>query len=331
MSEFISNLDNIKRNYIQIQLEKYDILKNFLQNIWIETKKLLKIKDKEKSNYIMLITELLEYYNPKRTPASCLKIIEKLPSLKDIEALNIITEEDLRKLDELKIIYIIKRADNEFPLLTPEGLIFYFALIESKKYNDLYRLNTLIIQKYEKLLLNKFRNFILEKFINFQITKDETPSLSKKDVGIILFFLVNGSVDENKAFTRESKDSEKALNCIIQAFNEDLDMNDEFRNDLKIVPIRILQSDISVLDKKMRYPFHNEKSIYYLKSKHLNFVLKTLKKAVELIEFDEIKSRWEHFMKEYNYWRPLLRQNKVCYYDHRQVEKIEREILKLNK
>ena len=103
MSEFISNLDNIKRNYIQIQLEKYDILKNFLQNIWIETKKLLKIKDKEKSNYIMLITELLEYYNPKRTPASCLKIIEKLPSLKDIEALNIITEEDLRKLDELKI------------------------------------------------------------------------------------------------------------------------------------------------------------------------------------------------------------------------------------
>jgi len=327
MGEFTSILDKIKKKYIQINAEKYERIINLLGFIWEEFKQILKIAKVENNNYKLYIRELLNFYDPKKNPATRIKIIEKLPIKDKIFENKIINEAALIELLEFEVIYLIKRTNNEHLLLTPEGLIFYFALLKSKRYDDIYRLNTLLIQNYEKLLIQRFRDFIFEKLNLFQ-TKKEGTSLNYTDIGILLFFLVNGSIDKERAFTREDLRSERALNCVVQAFHRNKNFDEEDRTHCRI---RVLQSDISLLQSKIGYVIHNEKSLYFLKSEDLSYLLKVLKDNFKKKESEEIISRWDAFLKEYDYWRPLLRQNNICYYDKFEVKKLEAEILNISK
>ena len=85
-------------------------------------------------------------------------------------------------MQKLFVLFKIYRINNNYLVLTPEGLIFLLALEKSKKYDNYYRLNTLIIDNYQKLLFIKYREFIFEKFENLQIVKKETPLFTKKDI-----------------------------------------------------------------------------------------------------------------------------------------------------
>lgn len=325
MSEYTTILDNIKKKYIQIKLDKYERIKKLLGLIWDNFNPLLRIKNVNDDDYEKFINNLLDFFNPKKNPVTLIKIIEKLPSKAKVLEDEIINEEEMEELYENNIIYIINRTNKEHLLLTPEGLIFYFALINSRNYDDIYRLNTFLIQNYEKYLLNNFRNFIFKKFDLFQ-TKKEGVTLNFKDIGILLFFLVNGSIDKERAFTREELHSERAINCVVQAFFEDKEFDEEKRNKIRI---RVLQSDISLLGPKIGYVIHNEKSTYFLRSKDLPLLLKILKENIKSRKKEEVISRWNFLLKEYDYWRPLLRQNNICFYDRFEVKKIETEILNI--
>ena len=325
MDEIFSILDDIKKKYIQIDLDKYERIKNLLELIWEKFKQISEVNGIPEENYNEQINNLLDFYNPKKNPATRIKIIENLPSKAKLLEEDIINEEEVEELHKNNIIYIIKRTDNDYLLLTPEGLIFYFALVNSKNYDDIYRLNTLLIQNYEKYLLNNLRNFIFKKFDLFH-TKREGVNLNFKDIGILLFFLVNGSIDKQKAFTREDLRSERAINCVVQAFYKNKEFNEEKRSKIRI---RVLQSDVSLLDSKLGYVIHNKKSTYFLRSKDLPLLLNILKENIRSQKKEEIISRWNSFLKEYDYWRPLLRQNNICFYDRFEVKKIEEEILNI--
>lgn len=325
MDEIFSILDDIKKKYIQIDLDKYERIKNFLGLIWDKFKQISGVNGIPEENYDEQINNLLDFYSPKKNPATRIKIIENLPSKTKLLEEDIINKEEVEELQENNIIYIIKRTDYDYLLLTPEGLIFYFALVNSKNYDDIYRLNTLLIQNYEKYLLNNLRNFIFKKFDLFQ-TKSEGVNLNFKDIGILLFFLVNGSIDKEKAFTREDLRSERAINCVVQAFYKNKELDEEKRNKIRI---RVLQSDVSLLDSKIGYVIHNKKSTYFLRSKDIPLLLNILKENIRSQKKEEIISRWDSFLKEYDYWRPLLRQNNICFYDRFEVKKIEEEILNI--
>lgn len=323
MDKILSILDKIRSQYIQINLDKFVRIKNLLGLIWEQFQLNSNINSTIHGDYEEQITLLLDFFDPKKNPNTRIKVIEQLPSKARILEENIIYEEDIEELYNNNVLYIIERTNIEYLLLTPEGLVFYIAIINSKRYDDVYRLNSLIIQNYEKFLLNNFRKFIFKKFDLYQ-TKKEGIILNFKDIGIILFFLVNGSIDKDKSFTRDDINSEKALNCAIHAFFENEEFDEEKRSKVRI---RILQSDISLLNSKIGYIVYNEKSTYYLRSKDLPFLLKILKENIKSKKKKEILSRWHFFLKEYEYWRPLLRQNNICFYDRFEVKKIEHEIL----
>ncbi|MEJ2248664.1 MAG: hypothetical protein P8Y97_03270 [Candidatus Lokiarchaeota archaeon] len=309
------------RDY-RISSKKYNLISKFLKDYWKLIERELGIS--EDINNIEKLTKLLEYYDPKRTPATRLKILEDLPNIQEIEEKYDDFKEDLEKMIELGILYLINRINSKFLIITPEGLVFLFALEESKEYTDLYRLNTLIVEKYQKILFEKYREFVFEKFENLQILEKEISPFTNKDIGILLFFLVNGSIGKEQAFTRDIKGSEKALNCIVRTFHKNIELDEEKRNDETIVPIRILQSDLSTLQMKIGYAINNEESTYYIKESEASFIMDRLKETLE-----EKKQKRNKFLKEYNHWRPLLRQNKICHYDYRIVDKIENFIKEL--
>jgi len=323
MSEYISIIDNIKQEYFQIDIEKFEIIINFLSYLWDETKNVLNIKA---TDYTEKLSELIDIFNPKRSPATRLRLVEKLPTMNKVFESKKIVEEELNKLRDFKVLYIIERGSDEYLLLTPEGLVFMIALQNSKKIDEYYRLNTVKLQDYEKVLQMQYRNFIFEKFENLQMST--IPLISIKEIAILLFFMVNGSIGNDKAFVRTPTQLEKALNSIVQAFNKNMEMNEESRNDNKIVPIRILQRDLSTLQKKIGYSIYNVKSTYFLKSKDISYLKKVLKQSIEKKREDNISSRWDFFIKEYEYWRPYFREKKVCFYNYKDVENLENEIMK---
>lgn len=325
MIEYKTILDKVKEEYIQIPLERFEKIKKFLTEYWDLIKINLKIKNKEEDNNESNLIELINYFDPKRTPGTRLNLIENLPSLEDIIQQNFEIEDDLIKMQKLFVLFKINRINNNYLVLTPEGLIFLLALEKSKKYDNYYRLNTLIIDNYQKLLFIKFREFIFEKFENLQIFKKETPAFTKKDIAILLFFLINGSISKKNAFKRDERGSEKALNCIVQAFHKNLILSEEDRDDGKVVPIRVLQSDLSVLQKRIGYAIIIEQGKYFIKPSEVLFIKTQLKKFFkEKIENkQDFISRWNSFKKEYNHWRPLLRENKICYYDYQVLEDFE--------
>lgn len=329
MKDVATTLEKIKKNYLQISSKKYNLISKFLKDYWKLIERELGIS--EDINNIEKLTKLLEYYDPKRTPATRLKILEDLPNIQEIEEKYDDFKEDLEKMIELGILYLINRINSKFLIITPEGLVFLFALEESKEYTDLYRLNTLIVEKYQKILFEKYREFVFEKFENLQILEKEISPFTNKDIGILLFFLVNGSIGKEQAFTRDIKGSEKALNCIVRTFHKNIELDEEKRNDETIVPIRILQSDLSTLQMKIGYAINNEESTYYIKESEASFIMDRLKETLEekKQKKEELIIRWNKFLKEYNHWRPLLRQNKICHYDYRIVDKIENFIKEL--
>lgn len=325
MSEYFSLLDNIKKKFIQLNESDYEKILSLLGLIWDNFKTHLIIKESEDNIYENQIDGLIDFYNPKKNPATRIKIIESLPSMSKILADEIIDKKQLLDLLQVSILYIVKRVNKEYLLLTPEGLIFYFALLDSRKYDDIYRLNTKLIQNYEKYFLNKLREFIFEKFRLLQ-TKKEGVVLDFKDMGILLFFLVNGSIDEEKAFTREDIRSERALNCVVHSFHVNKELTEEERINYRI---RVLQSDVSLLQNKIGYVVHNKESTYFLKSIDLPYIYTILKETIKVKNKKQLISRWKSFQKEYNYWRPILRQNNICFYDRFEVEKMEKEILNI--
>ena len=183
----------------------------------------------------------------------------------------------------------------------------------------------MIIDNYQKLLSIKFREFIFEKFENLQIIKKETPAFNNKDIAILLFFLINGSISKKNAFRREGRGSEKALNCIVQAFHKNLILSEEERDDEKVVPIRVLQSDLSVLQKRIGYAINIEQGKYFINPSEVLFIKTHLKKFFKekMDKKQDFISRWNSFKEEYNHWRPLLRENKICYYDYQVLEDFE--------
>ncbi|KKM21802.1 hypothetical protein LCGC14_1631770 [marine sediment metagenome] len=323
-------IDRIKKNYIQIDSERYNQIKEFLCLIWNKFKKIILIKEVDYENYSEQLNTLIDFYDPKKNPATRLKAIEKLPSYDIINEKINISKDQFQNMLELKIIYEIKRTSNNHLLLTPEGFIFYLALINSKNYDDIYRLNTFVIQNYEKMLFEKYREYVFEKFENLQIEEDIEINLSNKEIAILLFFLINGSIGEENMFKRNSMEVEIAINCIVQAFNKNIEMNEETRYNEEIVPIRILQRDLSTLQKKIRYAIYSEKSIYYLKVQEKDYVISSLRKVLENKERNEMIGRWNNLIKEYNYWRPLLRQENVCFYDFNAVNSIEKDIIRIS-
>jgi len=325
MIEYKTILDKVKEEYIQIPLERFEKIKKFLNEYWDLIKNNLKIKNKENATNESHLIELIKYFDPKRTPATRLNLIENLPPLEEIIQQNLEIENDLVKMQKLCVLYRINRINDNYVLLTPEGLIFLLALEKSKKYDNYYRLNTLIIDNYQKLLSIKFREFIFEKFENLQIIKKETPAFTNKDIAILLFFLINGSVSRKNAFKREGRGSEKALNCIVRVFHKNLILSEEDRDDEKVIPIRVLQSDLSVLQKRIGYAINIEQGKYFIKPSEVLFIKTQLKKFFKEKKTNkqDFISRWNNFKEEYNHWRPLLRENKICYYNYQVLDDFE--------
>lgn len=324
MNEYINNFDKIKVIYMQLSVEKYQLIKSLMKEYWDKVSELLKIpKEGEKIPKSQIIN-YIKFFDPKKTPSSRLKIIESLPTSEKVIENNPQLKEELELMTDVGIFFPIVRSYKEYLLLTPEGLAFFFALLESKKYDNIYRLNTLILQNFEKIIYSEFRIFLFDKFKQLNIQKDKEVSLGFKDIAIILFFLINGSIGETKAFTRDIKGTEKALNCIVHSFDKNVELTGELRDDEEFVPIRILQSDLSLLQKKVGYPIYNEKSIYYIKENFADFLFKILKDTVKSKDKVDLKSRWEKLIKEYNYWRPLFRQSNICYFNYQTVEKLEK-------
>ena len=335
MNEYKSVLDKIKENYLKIDVFTYNLLKKILSFLWEKSKNYLDIREKEENENYYQFNQYLKYFNPKKVPSTRLSLIECLPNLEELLTKFPNFKEELKNVLESQILLKIKRVNKNYLLLTPEGLIFIYSIKNSKKYDENFRLNTFIIQKFEKLLLKGYREFIFEKFYNLQITEEKTPSLNNKDIGILLFFIINGSIGEENSFRREGKRTERSINCIVQAFNKNIKFDDEKRMNDEIVPIRILQKDISLLQKKIGYSIHNENRIYYIKENSFQYILKRLKESFieyqDESEINELKSRWEHFLREYNHWRPILRRHNMCFYDYSVIDKIEKKILNFNK
>ncbi len=322
----MNNIYNlIKKKYIQISNEKYIKIKALFDDYFDKICRLLKINNVKKEELDdVLVKFIKKTFDPKKAPQLRLKLIESLPTYHILIEKYPRLEEDLNFMKTNEIFLPIRRSSEEYLLLTPEGAAFYIALLNSKKYENIYRLNTLILERIEKKIYYEYRYFLLDKFKQFNIQKEKDYSLGNKDIAILLFFLINGSIGKERAFTRAGKGSEKALNCIVHAFDKNLEFTDELRNDERVVPIRVLQSDLSLLQKKIGYPIYNEKSTYFIKKNFENFLFNVLQKVVKKKDKKDLKSRWDKLLKEYNYWRPILRQNNVCFYDFQIVEKLEK-------
>ncbi|MHA1386606.1 MAG: hypothetical protein ACTSR3_22870 [Candidatus Helarchaeota archaeon] len=317
MNSVDSFIDRIKNNFSKISEPKYKNLVKILSYIWKNTKKILNCK---KSDDVCFEFFLDHVFHPKRTPAKRLSYIHDFPTMEDLKKLMEYDPDLIHELEKLKIISLFKFPDKTNILLNPEGYGLLKSLEQREPVDNKYSPNGFFLRSFEKLLINYYRDLIFEKIENL-IPKKEISTLSLKEIGVLLFFFLNNSFSTETAFIRKNLEVNRSINCIATAFKQGYALTEEQRDTLNL---RVLERDISTIQQKIDFGLYNEQSKYYIKpemrDKIFNLIISSLKDKKTFIR------NWQGLKEEYQFWRPVLESNEICFFKKTNEIELENKI-----
>ena len=223
-------------------------------------------------------------FNPSKKRSSLLRLTRKMPYIKDFP------KNDIDELEKQGHVVTLPTAFGDRVTITPEGIIF---LESYKKYgSQLEKLKKVAYQSYKEHCFHKIK----------RLRKKE--KLKTKHISILLFFLLNSSIGENKPYKISSYEDKSHLERIVRSYiyDKQFEVEDNYALSYYLVEAKRILGDIAF----------NKKPIYYLRKETLDYVLDSISMAVK--NDSSFPERWRRLKKAYRESITFLRTRGNSYY-----------------
>lgn len=311
-------LDNFVIVFNQLLVTEYESICKILDILWSSLKQLLGCPDQhDREAFQIYLSALLD---PKRTIITRLNVIDKLPKYQYIQSKLNPDGKILTKLIETNAIQSIKRPNGNFLFLTPEGFGLLHSFRQSFALDNRYSPNGFVLRNFEKNLLTHYRHLIFDKIERLNAEPD---LLSIREIGVVMFFFLNGSIGRERAFLLKLQDLNRAANCVAQAFDRKRQLTPEERINIRT---RMFERDLSMIQEKVFNGIYNE-DCYYIRPELAEKILEVVKKGLQekSTNKQERKQQWDALKQEYEHWRTLFLGNDVGF--HEKMREIELDVL----
>ncbi len=301
-------LNAIPRNYAES-------VKRILASVWTLESKRLHLSSDYKAGLVQLINTL---FDPKKKLSAIAITVDGLPdSAAVVQDLNSLSP-TLEELEDQGFLRIIHTRSEKKVTITPEGLVL-LDLLETPHYSGSYcYLDPDILAQRLSELLGLYSQKISHHLIRLE--KSHHARINMAEVGLLLFFLVNGSIGEENACNNVDSETAQTIETIVRSFLGDRVAK---RNELHWRGWYLTEAN-----RKLGGVIVNQEPIYYLKPN-----------AVSLVE-DEVSARvtedansysfflngWQRLIEAYQKGRSLLEKQAIGHYSQSRADSILRRV-----
>jgi hypothetical protein len=278
-------LKNLKIGITEIEI---------LRKIWKNQKHMMNLPEDRGLALKMVIEEI---FNPSRKRSSLLELTNRMPILNDFP------KEDVKNLERQGYIISIPMALGNRLTITPEGIITIEGYGKDVQHGE----------NFEKIAYDSYRKHCFHKIERLRKKEDLKP----KHIGILLFFLLNGSIGKKKSYQVRSYEDSLCLEKIVRSYmtDEHITIEDNYALKYFLVEAKRILGDIAF----------NRKPHYYLKEETLDYVLDSIRNQVK--GDAAFKERWARLKREYKENITFLRMRKNSNYATSWEMELNRKLL----
>jgi len=270
-----------------------------------------------------------QYYLPSKkiSKAKLISLIELLPTKFFMKEKFEFSDTFFKNLTDSQFCIEIQRERKVYLLLTPEGYSFFDILDLRKGSGKTKGPSLKLARKLQQQILQLLRAPVIERIEKLSKSVEEI-NLNRKEIGTVLFFLLNGCIgEENEYNTKPSQILRRIPNYTIHAFTagEGTKLNEDDRREVKI---RLFEKDLFYFsNEKLFAGIFNEESRSYIQENKLETIEEITFKSIQtqFKKFEDFKKHWDGFVEELLYFRSTLTEtNNFHYTKSRELELLDR-------
>lgn len=294
----------ISRNYAQT-------IKEILEGLWHSECESLHISSEYTEGLRQLIDVL---FDPKKKLSRITVLVDILPNLSKLIQDSDFIHSTLDELASHGFIRVISTRTTKKVTLTPEGLIF-LELLNTAHYGGSYCYidPDLLAQRLSELLL-LYNNKISHPLDRLEKSYHERISMA--EVGLLLFFLVNGSTGEENACINVDSETVQIVETIVRSFTGERLAK---RNELHWRGWYLTEAN-----RKLGGVIINQEPLYYIKLNSVSFVEDEICARVteDMNSYSFFQDGWKRLIKAYQSGRSILEKQAIGYYSQSRTDSI---------
>lgn len=294
-------------------IEKHDaqLFKKALTRVWQLECRSLNIALNHPDNLVQLVDAL---FDPKKKLSAIMNRVKSLPDLEGI-----VSEFDHwglspKDLEAQGFLRIIHTRTTEKITMTPEGLIFLGLLDTAHSSGDYYYLNPDLLAQRLADLLSLYSTKMSSQLSRLE--KSHREKLSMAEVGLLLFFLINGSIGEEYPCNNVDTETAQTIETIVRAYTRD---SKGKRNEFHWRGWYLTEAN-----RKLGGVIVNQEPIYYLKSDTASIVEDEICARVteDGDSYSFFINGWQKLNEAYQKGRPLLEKHYIAHFSQSRVDSL---------
>ncbi len=286
-------------------------LKKILASIWNSECKRLHIASDYKDGLAQLIDAL---FDPKKKLSVIAITIDSLPDASGIIQDLTFLSPTLEELEEQGFIRLIQTRTAKKVTVTPEGLTLLDLLETAHHSGTQCYLDPDILAQRLSELLGLYNQKMSHHLVRLEKSRHERISMA--EVGLLLFFLVNGSIGEENACKNVDSETAQTIETIVRSFAGGSIAK---RNELHWRGWYLTEAN-----RKLGGVIVNQEPIYYLKPSAVSLVEdEVCDRATENTNsYSFFLSGWQRLIETYQKGRLLLEKQSIGHYSQSRADSI---------
>ena len=302
----INNLPQIQA----LKREEALSIRRILGKIWDEECSNLNISSDFHRGLRLLVDRL---FDPKKKLSSISSQVELLP---DISYLFPILSDDvsLEELQEKGFIRLIKTRESQKVTITAEGLILLNLFEYSHISGGHYYLNSELLSERLTELINVYNSILAAQL--GRLESSYRQKLNNAEIGLLLFFIVNGSVGADKVCRNINENIAQTIEQIVRAYAA--------TGKSKINEYNWRGWYLTEANRKLGAVIVNKEPIYYMKPEALFKVEEAIISRVTNSNesFSCFIKGWKRLIEEYQKGRPILEKFRIAHFSQSRIDSL---------
>lgn len=286
-------------------------IKRILGKIWEIEHQELGIASSYPDNLVQLINKI---FNPKRKLSAINELIQSLPDLAIFHNEFDYLDVSFEALEKQHLLRIISTRKAKRVTVTPEGLILLSLLETAHQSGDHYYIDPNMMASKLTTLIDLYDAKISAHLVRLE--KSYREELRMSEIGLLLFFLINGSVSEEYPCVNVNIDVTQTIETIVRAYSGDTKGK---RNEFHWRGWYLTEAN-----RKLGGVLVNKEPNYYLKGDSVSFVEEEIcsKVTKDIDSYASFQKGWRRLLEEYQRGRPLLQRHSIAHFSQSRVDAI---------
>lgn len=253
-------------------------------------------------------------FDPKKKLSAIAGKVELLPNVSALSTLLISAKSSLEELRDRGLLWLIQTRRAKKVTITPEGLILLDLLASAHLRGNHYYLDAdLLGQKLSKLL-DMYGAKMLSQLA--KVERSYREELNMAEVGLLLFFLINGSIGEEQACRNVDEETAQTVETIVRAYSGS---DKRKRHELHWRGWFLTEAN-----RKLGGVLVNREPVYYLKPDSVSVVEDAIVSRVtkDSASFTSFLEGWRRLNEVYLTSRPVLEKHGIAHFSRSRADSI---------